>query len=104
MRSMSKKQYEDFLVELFFGWAEGHLKVGEKLHFKSPDDNNSLELYEAFKRRANSCIILEGEKIIYFEINNFKVIPVLHSMVDPGYSENYISLIRDLVSGQKNDF
>ncbi|HCT1805377.1 TPA: DNA phosphorothioation-dependent restriction protein DptH, partial [Acinetobacter baumannii] len=101
---MSKKQYEDFLVELFFGWAEDHLKVGEKLHFKSPDDNNSLELYEAFKRRATSCIILEEEKIIYFEIKNFKVIPVLHSMVDPGYSENYISLIRDLVSGQKNDF
>ena len=81
---MSKKQYEDFLVEIFFGWAKDHLKVGEKLHFKSPDDNNSLELYKAFKRRATSYIILEEENIIYFEINNIKVIPVLHSMIDPG--------------------
>ena len=59
---------------------------------------------EAFKRRTTASIVLEEEKIVYFKINNFKVIPVLHSMVDPGYSENYISLIRDLVSGQKNDF
>ncbi|MBM7142472.1 DNA phosphorothioation-dependent restriction protein DptH [Acinetobacter sp. 105-3] len=101
---MSKKQYEDFLVELFFDWAISHLEIGEKLHFKSQDDNNSLRLYEAFLYRYTSSFLLENHDINYISLNNFKVIPVLHSELDFGYSENYISRLRDLVSSQKGDF
>lgn len=101
---MSKKQYEDFLVELFFEWAKDHLKPGEKIHFKSPDDNNSLLLYQAFCRSTTASFLLKNEEVRYFVINKLNIIPVLHADTDDGYSENYISLIRDLVSGQKDDF
>src|SRR5690606_12020968 len=104
MQSMSKKQYEDFLVELFFDWAKDHLKISEKLHFKSSDDENSLRLYEAFRRITNSSFLLRNDSIHYFILNGYKVIPVLQSDVDPGYSENYISFLRDEVSGEIGDF
>lgn len=101
---MSKKQYEDFLVDLFFKWAETHLSIGEKIHFKSPNDNNSLKLYKAFLKKSQLSFLLGHERICYFEINGCKIIPVLHGECEYGYTENYISLIRDLVSGQKKDF
>lgn len=104
MRSMSKKQYEDFLVELFFDWAKSHLKIGEKLHFKSPDDQNSLNLFEAFRSKSKTSFFLHNEEIQYFNLNEYRVIPVLHSEAAPGYSENYISYLRDHVSGQVGDF
>lgn len=88
---MSKKQYEDFLVELFFDWATEHLTIGEKIHFKSPDDQNSLKLFEAFSRKSKSFFLLDKEHINYFVLNGYKVIPVLQSDSTEGYSENYIS-------------
>ena len=63
---MSKKQYEDFLVELFFDWAKNKLSIGEKLHFKSPDDKNSLKLFNAFCRKSESSFSLDNEEIKYF--------------------------------------
>src|SRR5690606_29612959 len=103
MQFMSKKQYEEFLVELFFEWAKDHLKVGEKLQFKSPNDENSLKLFNAFQSKATASFLLGNEELGYFNINGLKVIPVLHAE-EQGYSENYISFIRDYVSGQKNQF
>src|SRR5690606_18205295 len=100
MRSMSKKQYEDFLVELFFDWAQNNLTIGEKLHFKSPDDENSLKLFQAFCRKTESYFLLHDEQIKYFVLNEYRIIPVLHSDTDSGYSENYISYLRDQVSSQ----
>lgn len=101
---MSKKQYEDFLVELFFDWAKNYLKIGEKLHFKSPDNENSLKLFKAFCRKSESSFYLHNEEIQYFIINGYRVIPVLHSDDALGYSENYISYLRDHVSSQMGDF
>lgn len=104
MQFMSKKQYEDFLVELFFDWAKNHLKIGEKLHFKSPDDENSLKLFEAFRRKSSASFSLHNEEIQYFVLNGYKVIPVLHADSELGYSENYISYLRDHVSSQIGEF
>ncbi|WP_180190151.1 DNA phosphorothioation-dependent restriction protein DptH, partial [Acinetobacter sp. YH01009] len=101
---MSKKQYEDFLVELFFDWAKNHLKIGEKLHFKSPDDENSLKLFEAFHRKLETFFYLHQEKIHYLNLNGLRIIPVLHSDDEQGYSENYISYLRDHVSSQIGEF
>jgi DNA phosphorothioation-dependent restriction protein DptH len=101
---MSKKQYEDFLVELFFDCAKNKLSIGEKLHFKSPDDKNSLKLFNAFCRKSESSFSLDNEEIKYFLINGFRVIPVLHSDDAPGYTENYISYLRDHVSSQMGNF
>ena len=101
---MSKKQYEDFLVELFFDWTTEHLNIGEKLHFKSPDDQNSIKLFEAFTRKSESFFFLDKEQINYFVLNGYKVIPVLHFDGAEGYSENYISYLRDHVSSQMGDF
>ena len=101
---MSKKQYEDFLVELFFDWAQNNLTIGEKLHFKSPDDENSLKLFQAFIRKSEFYFSLHDEQIKYFILNEHKIIPVLHSDADLGYSENYISYLRDQVSSQIGEF
>ena len=101
---MSKKQYEDFLVELFFDWAKNHLKIGEKLHFKSPDDENSLKLFDAFQRKLETFFYLHQEKIHYLNLNGLRIIPVLHSDDEQGYSENYISYLRDHVSSQIGEF
>ena len=49
---MSKRQYEDFLVARFCNWAVQNLRIGERIHFRSPDDANSLLLYEAFIRQT----------------------------------------------------
>ena len=104
MQFMLKKQYENFLVDLFFKWADLNLNVGEKIHFRSPNDENSLRLYKAFLEKGELNFFLKNEKFYYFKLNKCKVIPVLHGQGEYGYSENYISLIRDLVSGQKGDF
>nr|WP_279382878.1 hypothetical protein [Acinetobacter ursingii] len=111
---MSKKQYEDFLVELFCGWAKDHLSTTDnKLKFRSPNHENSLALFNAFKRKSIFSFfyhdeVLPSHEFFYFAIDSFKVIPILQK--DPslgsidGYTENFISTIRDLVSGQKDHF
>lgn len=111
MQFMSKKQYEDFLVELFFDWATDHLSTGKKLQFRSPNDANGLALYEAFKRKALSSFLYKDKEFShkehefsYFFIGDLKVIPILQGVPLSGYSENFISKIRDLSSGEMGDF
>jgi DNA phosphorothioation-dependent restriction protein DptH len=51
---MSKRQYEDFLVDRFRNWALKNLRFGERIHFRSPDDANSLLLHQAFVLQAKA--------------------------------------------------
>ena len=105
---MSKRQYEDFLVTRFCNWAEANLRIGERIHFRSPDDANSLLLYEAFIRKAAAEFTVEIEQkdryLPYLQIGNYQVIPVLHAERGVGYTDSYISTLRDLVSESQGLF
>ncbi len=99
---MSKRQYEDFLVARFCNWAAQNLRIGERIHFRSPDDANSLLLYEAFIRQAHAefTVIIEQKTryLPYLQIGHYQVIPVLHAERKVGFTDSYISTLRDLVS------
>lgn len=99
---MSKRQYEDFLVARFCDWASQYLRIGERIHFRSPDDANSLLLYEAFIRRtvAELEVVIEQKSryFPYLQIGSYQVIPVLHAERGVGFTDSYISTLRDLVS------
>lgn len=102
---MSKRQYEDFLVARFCNWAEQNLHIGERIHFRSPDDANSLKLYEAFIRQTQAeFIVVIDQKdrcLPYLQIGNYHVIPVLHAERGVGFTDSYISTLRDLVSASQ---
>lgn len=102
---MSKRQYEDFLVARFCNWAEQNLHIGERIHFRSPDDANSLKLYEAFIRQTQAeFIVVIDQKdrcLPYLQIGNYQVVPVLHAERGVGFTDSYISMLRDLVSASQ---
>jgi DNA phosphorothioation-dependent restriction protein DptH len=102
---MSKRQYEDFLVARFCNWAEQNLHIGERIHFRSPDDANSLKLYEAFIRQTQAeFIVVIDQKdrcLPYLQIGNYQVVPVLHAERGVGFTDSYISTLRDLVSASQ---
>jgi DNA phosphorothioation-dependent restriction protein DptH len=100
---MSKRQYEDFLVARFCIWAAQNLRIGERIHFRSPDDANSLLLHQAFVRQANKAelpVVIDKstQYLPYLQIGNYQVVPVLHAERGVGFTENYISTLRDIVS------
>lgn len=99
---MSKRQYEDFLVTRFCNWAAQNLRIGERIHFRSPDDANSLLLYEAFIRQALAefTVVIEHKTryLPYLQIGSCQVIPVLHAERGVGFTDAYISTLRDMVS------
>src|SRR6218665_3750396 len=105
MQCMSKRQYEDFLVARFCNWAAQNLRIGERIHFRSPDDANSFKLYEAFIRQAQAefTVVIEqkNRSFPYLQIGDYHIIPVLHAERGVGFTDSYISTLRDLVSASK---
>lgn len=104
---MSERPFEDFVVDHFFTNARDNIISGHKYQFRSPNKDNSLKLFRAFTKRASGTgfIDLNSLKLIYLECANVKIIPILHKDGEgPGYTENFISFLRDEVSGQKGDF
>ncbi len=104
---MSKKQYEDFLVDIFLPKVKTNLKIGERVHFKSPDDANSLCLYQAFVRHSQREIAINSDQhqtlLPVVDAPPVKIIPVLHADRGVGFTENYISLLRDIISTQEGE-
>ncbi len=102
---MSKRQYEDFLVARFCNWAAKNLRIGERIHFRSPDDANSFKLYEAFIRQAQAefTVVIEQKNrcFPYLQIGDYHIIPVLHAERGVGFTDSYISTLRDLVSASQ---
>lgn len=102
---MSKRQYEDFLVTRFCNWAAQNLRIGERIHFRSPDDANSFKLYEAFIRQAQAefTVVIEQKNrcFPYLQIGDYHIIPVLHAERGVGFTDSYISTLRDLVSASQ---
>ncbi len=101
---MSVKPFETFLVEQFLAKAETQIKAGFRYQFKSPDSENSVRLYQAMVECAQRRIEAKnGIELPYIDLPSVKIVPVIHSD-DPakfeGFTENYISHLRDEVASQ----
>ncbi|KHN56841.1 cell division protein FtsK [Dickeya fangzhongdai] len=103
---MSVKQYETYLVETFIDWVDGIIQAGERYQFKSPDPDNALRLWQAFVSLAegNQLEIAPGQYIDCLTCNGIQLIPVLHGVTAPAFTENYISHLRDEVAGRSGVF
>jgi DNA phosphorothioation-dependent restriction protein DptH len=105
---MLPKQFNDFLVEQVTSVTAEAIAVGFRYQFKSPDIENSTGLYQAFMNQSQSSIFDDNEdktEIPFLVINEIKLLVVLHNNdTGVGYTQNYISRLRDRVSGQQNTF
>ncbi|WP_435237534.1 DNA phosphorothioation-dependent restriction protein DptH [Psychromonas sp. PT13] len=101
---MSKKLYEDFLVEHFCQWASKGIEGESRFQFRSPDSENSLKLYEAMLRISDISVVLKtndiDQKFSAITLGSTRLIPVVHSESEKGLSENFISHLRDIISAQ----
>lgn len=101
---MSVKQFETFLVEQFLADAETHIKAGFRYQFKSPDNENSMRLYQAMTAHSENSIDATNDiKLPFIELSGCKIVPVIHSENPAefeGFTENYISHLRDEVASQ----
>ncbi|CAK1709224.1 DNA phosphorothioation-dependent restriction protein DptH [Vibrio crassostreae] len=101
---MLEKQFEIFLTEQFLKLNEKKLQHGYRYQFQSPDNKNSQRLYNAFIQKCDDQLTVKNTTIRALKCGNTKLLPVLHSENDIGYSENFISHLRDEVAGQQGDF
>ncbi|NOI85318.1 DNA phosphorothioation-dependent restriction protein DptH [Vibrio sp. 99K-1] len=101
---MSVKQFETFLVEQFLADAETHIKAGFRYQFKSPDNENSMRLYQAMTAHSENSIDATNDiRLPFIELSGCKIVPVIHSENPAefeGFTENYISHLRDEVASQ----
>ena len=98
---MLEKQFETFLTEHFLESNQSKLQQGYRYQFQSPDNKNSERLYQAFIAKSNAHITIKNIDISVVQCGNTKLLPVLHSENGNGYSENFISHLRDEVAGQQ---
>ncbi|WP_426591693.1 DNA phosphorothioation-dependent restriction protein DptH [Vibrio atlanticus] len=101
---MLEKQFETFLTEQFLKLNETKLQHGYRYQFQSPDNKNSQRLYNAFIQKCDDQLTVKNTTIRALKCGSTKLLPVLHSENDIGYSENFISHLRDEVAGQQGDF
>jgi len=103
---MFARQFEEFLSNQFLKWAEGNVSPGFRYQFKSPDPENGMHLHAAISDKKAGTIEIKGTHVPYVLCGSVKLLTVLHSENDfntHGYSENFISLLRDEVAGQKGE-
>lgn len=102
MQCMSVKPFETFLVELFLGKAGDVIEAGSRYQFKSPDSANSIRLFQALVAQKSGDIVNEhGISLPFIQLSGCKVVPVMQSEEpheSQGFTENYISFLRDEVS------
>jgi DNA phosphorothioation-dependent restriction protein DptH len=104
---MSVRPFEEFVVSHFLKHSAGHIKPGFKYQFKSPDLENSKKLYRAFSQvsAGRGFIDVIGTKLMYVDCGGTRLLPVIQKEEGPiGYTENFISFLRDEVSSQKGAF
>ncbi|MFL0797105.1 MAG: DNA phosphorothioation-dependent restriction protein DptH [Cellvibrionaceae bacterium] len=105
---MSVKPFEKFVVQHFLDQSSGVIKAGYKYQFKSPDPENSKNLYRAFcqPKLGVNFIDVNDSKLAYINCHGVQLITVVHNDdgAGLGYTENFISYLRDEVSAQKGAF
>ncbi|MDU4840496.1 MAG: DNA phosphorothioation-dependent restriction protein DptH [Leclercia adecarboxylata] len=102
---MSARPFEHFLVERFNEWVSDLIEPGSRYQFKSPSAENGLALYKALIESTSekAVITTDGIALPYILCNGIKILPVLHGD-EMGFTENYISRLRDLVAGRSGEF
>ncbi|WP_410457492.1 DNA phosphorothioation-dependent restriction protein DptH [Oceanisphaera sp. KMM 10153] len=102
---MSVRPFEQFLAECFIEWVSADIQTGSRYQFKSPSADNGLSLYQALVAKATDTPLQTEDGIDLPRIlcNGVNILPVLHGG-DKGFTENYISRLRDLVAGRSGDF
>ncbi|CAE6812963.1 hypothetical protein R69927_00279 [Paraburkholderia domus] len=102
---MSARPFEQYLAECFLNWIRTDIQPGYRYQFKSPDAENSERLYQAFLSMSNGkAVDLDGNLLPYVQSGNVQIIPVLHGNGGNGFTENYISHLRDIVAGRSGNF
>ena len=104
---MSVKQFEEFLVTHFLQWSGDNVAAGFRYQFQSPNVESSLNLYRSFVNQESIAGLIDakGSKLAFIKCGDVKLIPVIHRHgTDLGYTENFISFLRDEVSAQQGAF
>ncbi|MDO6562647.1 DNA phosphorothioation-dependent restriction protein DptH [Amphritea sp. 1_MG-2023] len=104
---MSVRQFEEFLVGHFLEWANTGLAAGFRYQFQSPNVDSSLKLHKAFVKEGDlgGFLDVRGVKLPFIRCGNINLIPVIHGEGNAvGYTENFISYLRDKVSDQQGVF
>jgi len=100
---MSERQFEQFLVTHFNTWAKDNLRAGYRYQFKTPDHNKGKALFEKFTEFSNTAVELKGVTLHTIQCGSCQLIPVYHGDDDSGFTENFISHLRDEVSSQQGN-
>jgi len=98
---MSTKQFETFLTEHFLKESASTIQAGYRYQFQSPDNDNSQKLHQEFIALSQSTIRIKDTELPVISCGEVTLIPVLHNENDGGFSENFISHLRDEVAGQQ---
>lgn len=102
---MSARPYDCFLAERFMRWAAPTVRPGHRYQFKSPDVENAKGLYAALIELATGpAIRVDGISLPAIACGDAWLIPVLHGSEAPGFTENYISRLRDEIAGGNGAF
>ncbi|WAF89724.1 DNA phosphorothioation-dependent restriction protein DptH [Aeromonas hydrophila] len=100
---MSVRPFEQFLVQSLIEWIGGQLEAGARYQFKSPSAENGQALFDALLGHSAGSLVIDGVTLPMLNCNGVALIPVLHGEGE-GFSENYISHLRDLVAGRGGAF
>ena len=100
---MLTKQFETFLTEHFLKESAATIKAGYRYQFQSPDNENSKKLHNAFIELSQSNVSVKNIELSVITCGEVTLIPVLHNENGEGFSENFISHLRDEVAGQQGN-
>ncbi len=108
---MSDLQYENFLIGILSSWLQNESSIaGKRYHYPFPNAGDSKKLYGALLKEAPSSLEYEGIQLPYIEIGEHRLVFVRHSDSatgkdnDIGFTESYISMLRDQVASQSGAF
>lgn len=103
-------EFEEFIVAELLSWAPNNLENGSRYQFKSPNSENSEKLFNEFKKVSNGNHIQfkskfheEAVPLHFIKVNNVRIIPLLHASTEHGFTENFISHLRDEVTKPQGD-
>ena len=103
---MSVKPFECFLTEQLLNGASVLIEAGHRYQFKSPNEENSLKLYNSVVGKSTHYLLSpDGIELPYIQCAHLKIVPVLHSELpdeNGGCTENFIVKLRDDVSEPDN--
>lgn len=103
--SVKPHEFEEFVVANLLVWAPDNIQPGCRYQFKSPNSENSEKLFNALiQSTAGNCLTFVAKdhqdpvELPYITVNDVQLIPLLHSESDKGFTENFISHLRDEVT------